>query len=90
MPTLSSELRNKLERACIAARSLAVWATAAEALPERFRQAALAAARLLEPKTQRVTLSSGTLKTADDVAAWLADTEAELLEKIKKGPVVVG
>jgi hypothetical protein len=73
----------------LAARSLAVWATAADALPERFRQAALAAARLLEPKTQRVILSSGTLKTPEDVATWLAETEAELLEKIKKGPVVI-
>lgn len=74
----------------LAARSLVVWATAADALPERFRQAALAAARLLEPKTQRVSLSSGTLKTPTDVKAWLAETEAELLGKIKKGPVVVG
>jgi hypothetical protein len=73
----------------LAAHSLAVWATAADALPERFRQVALAAARLLEPKTQRVSLSSGTLKTPEDVAGWLAETEAELLEKIKKGPVVI-
>ena len=34
-------------------------------------------------------LSSGTLKTPEDVATWLAETEAELLEKIKKGPVVI-
>jgi len=73
----------------LSARSLAVWATAADALPERFRQAALAAARLLEPKAQSVHLNSGMLKTADDVATWLAETEAELLEKIKKGPVVI-
>jgi len=71
-------------------RSLPVWAATADALPERFRQVALSAARLLEPKTQSVSLSSGTLKTPADVAEWLAETEAELLEKIKKGPVVVG
>jgi hypothetical protein len=74
----------------LSARSLAAWATAADALPERFRQVALAAARLLEPKTQRVSLTSGTLKTPEDVTAWLGETESELLEKIKKGPVVVG
>jgi len=73
----------------LSARSLAVWATAADALPERFRQAALAAARLLEPKTQRVSLSSSTLKSPDDVTAWLETTKAELLEKIKKGPVII-
>jgi hypothetical protein len=74
----------------LSARSLAAWATAADALPERFRQVALAAARLLEPKTQRVSLTSGTLKTPEDVTAWLGETEAQLLDKIKKGPVVVG
>lgn len=73
----------------LSARSLPVWETTADALPERFRQAALAAARLLEPKTQRVSLSSGTLKTPDDVKKWLAETEKELLEKIQKGPVVI-
>src|SRR5262249_27055799 len=51
----------------LSTRSLAGWATTVDALPERFRQVALAAARLLEPKTQRVTLSSGTLKTPEDV-----------------------
>lgn len=75
--------------AALSTRSLPVWAATADALPERFRQAALAVARLLEPKTQRVSLSSGTLKTPEDVKAWLAETEAELLEKIKKGPVVI-
>jgi hypothetical protein len=74
----------------LSARSLSVWAATADALPERFRQAALAAAQLLEPKAQSVRFKSGTLKTADEVKAWLAGTEAELLEKIKKGPVVVG
>jgi hypothetical protein len=71
-------------------RSLSVWATTADALPERFRHAALAAARLLEPKTQRVSVSSGTLKTPADVKTWLAETEAKLIEELRKGPVVIG
>jgi hypothetical protein len=74
----------------LSARSLAAWATTADALPERFRQVAPTAARLLEPKTQRVSLTSGTLKTPENVTAWSGKTESELLEKIKKGPVVVG
>jgi hypothetical protein len=37
----------------LSARSLAAWATTADVLPVRFRQVALAAARLLEPKMQR-------------------------------------
>src|SRR5439155_1813940 len=70
--------------------SLPEWSATADALPERFRHVALAAARLLEPKTQRVSLTSGTLKTREDVKAWVAETEAELLDKIQKGPVVIG
>ena len=73
----------------LSARSLPVWITTADALPERFRQVALAAARLLEPKTQRVSLTSGTLKTPADVTAWLAETEAELLAKLKDGPIII-
>ena len=76
--------------AALSERSLPVWAATADALPERFRQAALAAAKLLEPKTQRVRLTSGTLKTPEDVKAWLAEAEADLLGKLKKGPVVIG
>ncbi len=71
-------------------RSLPVWSATADALPERFRQAALAAAKLLEPKTQSVKLTSGTLKTPEDVKAWLGETETELLGKLEKGPVVIG
>jgi hypothetical protein len=75
--------------AALSERSLPVWATTADALPERFRQAALAAARLLEPKTQSVKLTSGTLKTTEDVRDWLKGTEKELLEKVKKGPIII-
>ena len=70
-------------------RSLPVWAAMADALPERFRQAALAAAKLLEPKTQSVKLTSGTLKTPEDVKAWVGDTETELLAKLRQGPIVI-
>jgi len=49
----------------------------------------MAAAKLLEPKTQRVHLSSGTLKTEQDAKDWLANTEKDLLAKLKTGPVVI-
>lgn len=65
------------------------WRVRTTALPEQFRQALLAAAKLLEPKTQQVRLSSPTLKTAEEVKKWIAEKEKELLAQIKKGPVVV-
>jgi len=65
------------------------WKTKADALIQQFARAAMAAAKLLEPKTQRVHLTSGTLKTEQEVKAWLAGTEKDLLAKLKNGPVVI-
>ena len=66
------------------------WNDKTAALTARFQNAAHRAAKLLEPKTQYVTLRSGTLRTEADVKAWLAAQEKPLLEKLKEGPVVVG
>jgi hypothetical protein len=68
---------------------LPIWKTRTSALPQQFASAALAAARLLEPKTQRVHLSSATLKTEQDVKTWLAAMEKDLVAKIKEGPIVI-
>jgi len=75
--------------AALKERALPVWSAMADALPERFRQAALAAAKMLEPKIQRVKVTSGTLKSPDDVKAWLARTETDLLAKLQRGPIVI-
>ena len=66
------------------------WNDKAAALTARFQNAARNAAKLLEPKTQYVTLKSDTLRTEADVKAWLAEQEKTLLAELKKGPVVVG
>lgn len=68
---------------------LPAWKTRTDALPQQFARAAMAAAKLLEPKTQSVHLTSGTLKTEQEVNAWLAGTEKNLLEKLKNGPIVI-
>ena len=68
---------------------LPAWKTKTDALVQQFARAAIAAARLLEPKTQRVHLSSSTLKTERDVKDWLAATEKDLLAKLEKGPIVI-
>ncbi|MFP4106352.1 MAG: BREX system P-loop protein BrxC [Phycisphaerae bacterium] len=79
-----ADLVRSLERTALPA-----WKTRTDALPQQFARAALAAAKLLEPATQHMRLSSGTLKTEQDVKDWLAGTEKELLAKIKNGPVVI-
>jgi len=68
---------------------LDAWQTLSDALPERFARAAVAAARAREPKMQTVRLTSGTLKTEEDVKSWVAETEAKLVGRLKDGPVVV-
>ncbi len=68
---------------------LPAWKTRTDALAQQFARAAIAAAKLLEPKTQHVHLASSTLKTEQEVKDWLAGAEKDLLAKIKKGPVVI-
>ncbi len=65
------------------------WKTKIDALPQQFSNAVLAAAILLEPETQTVKLTSGTLKTEDDVRNWIVDVEENLLDKIQDGPIVI-
>ena len=69
--------------------SLDDWRTRAAALPQLFASARSLADKLVEPKTRHVKLASGTLRTADDVRAWARETEQELVEQVKQGPVVV-
>ena len=65
------------------------WKTKIDALPQQFSNAAFAAAMLLEPETQTVKLTSGTLKTETDDTNWIERTERELLEKLEDGPIVI-
>ena len=69
---------------------VASWNDKTAALTARFQNAARKAAKLLEPKTQYVTLTSGLLRTEAEVEAWLGEQEATLLAELEKGPVVVG
>ena len=69
--------------------SLETWRDRTAALPGRFAAARLAAARLLEPEATKVSLPSRTLRSGDDVTAWLEEAESLLRDQVKNGPVVV-
>ncbi|MEW6366713.1 MAG: BREX system P-loop protein BrxC [Acidobacteriota bacterium] len=69
--------------------SLGSWKMRTSALPQQFIDAALAAAKSLEPKTQRVHLTSGTLKTPAEVKDWVTNIERDLLDKVADGPIVI-
>ncbi|MDE0507457.1 MAG: BREX system P-loop protein BrxC [Gammaproteobacteria bacterium] len=69
--------------------SLDAWRTRTAALPQLFADARIQADKLIEPKTHHVKLASTTLRTPEDVEAWVVKTEQELLEQLKQGPIVV-
>ena len=69
--------------------SLDAWRTRTAALPQLFAEARIQADKLVEPKTRHVKLGSATLRTPEEVKAWVAKTEQELLEHLAQGPIVV-
>ena len=69
--------------------SLDAWRTRTAALPQLFAEARIQADKLVEPKTRHVKLDSATLRTTEDVKAWVTKTERELIEQLKQGPIVV-
>ena len=69
--------------------SLDVWRTKTAALSQLFAEARILADKLVEPKTHHIKLSSTTLRTPEEVKIWVSETEQELLEQLKKGPIVV-
>lgn len=66
------------------------WRDKTDALSGRFTKAAAEAARMIEPKTQTVHLTSSTLHTKEDVESWIEEQKKELLQKVENGPVVIG
>jgi hypothetical protein len=69
--------------------SLDAWRTRTAALPQLFADARIQADKLVEPKTHHVKPGSATLRTPEEVKAWIEKTEQELLEQIKHGPVFI-
>lgn len=69
---------------------LAIWKTKINALAQQFSNAALAAARLLEPEAQAFKLSKTTLHTEEDLDAWWIENRKQILKKLKGGPVIIG
>ena len=69
--------------------SIDEWKTLADAMPQRFNNAMLAAAKALEPRAVRATLPSATIRNKDEMEAWLSKARDEISTKLKKGPVVI-
>lgn len=71
------------------ARPLKEWQTLCDAIPQRFAKALNAASKQLEPKAVWVQLPKATLKTEQELDAWLATARKALVNQLKEGPVIV-
>ena len=69
--------------------SFDAWRTRTAALPQLFADARVQADKIVEPKTHHVKLDSATLRSPEEVKAWVAKTEQDLLDHLKQGPIVV-
>jgi hypothetical protein len=65
------------------------WQDRIDALPARVDTLLAAAAKLLEPKAQRVTLPAATLQNEADLDAWLTESRKTVATALKKGPVLL-
>ena len=70
--------------------SLDSWRTRTLSLPQLFAHARAAADKLIEPTIRHVKLEGATLRTPEDVAAWIDRTNRDLLNQVKQGPIAIG
>ena len=70
--------------------SLHGWRTGTAALPQQFADARAEADRLIEPRIRHIRLPATTLRTSEDVKAWIEKTEEDLLNHLEKGPISLG
>lgn len=75
--------------ASLSCRDLDGWKNDTKALPGRFHNARLEAAKLAEPEVRQADLPEGTVRTKEDVEKWLNAARDALLSQIVLGPVVV-
>ena len=88
-PEIAAEVKRSELQAALDQRSLASWAELTDSLPARFQKARTAVARILEPTTQPVKLSSAVLKDEAALDIWWADQRQALLAKIQDGPIQI-
>ncbi len=69
--------------------SLSKFTALVDALPSRFYNVAVGAAKLCEPKIQFVNVPRCTLKTAKEIDAWAEEVKDRLKTALAKGPVSV-
>lgn len=59
------------------------------ALPARFDNIAMDAAELMEPQAQFIQVPRRTLKTEDEIDAWVDEVKQQLMAALDQGPIVI-
>lgn len=73
----------------LATKPLSGIRTEIAALPALVAQAIEQAARKLEPKVRAITIEKTTLRSEDDVNAWVERQKTKLIEAVKQGPILI-
>ncbi len=69
--------------------NLSTFADRIAAISSRFDKVAANAAKLLEPATQFIQVPRSTLKTEDEIDAWVEDVKQQLKDALQQGPIVI-
>ena len=88
-PTKPSLSTDEALLAHVEAHPLTAVQTEIDAVAGRLQQAIERAAQRLEPRVQTVSVERITLRTKEDVNAWLEKTKVRLMEAIGRGPILV-
>jgi hypothetical protein len=73
----------------VESRPLSTHQTEIDAVAGRLQHAIEQAAKKLEPQVQPVAVERVTLRTENDVHAWLERTKVQLVDAVRRGPVLV-
>lgn len=69
--------------------ALSMFADRVAAMPARFDNVASGAAELCEPQAQFIQVPRRTLKTDEEIDAWVDDVKQQLKAALQAGPVVI-
>lgn len=84
------EVQNTVEvLSTLDACALSMFIDRVAAMPSRFDNVAAGAAELCEPKAQFIQVPRRTLKTDEEIDAWLEDVKQQLKTALPNGPIVI-
>lgn len=69
--------------------TLSMFADRVAAMPARFENVASAVAEFCEPKAQFIQVPRRTLKTVDEIDAWVVEVKEQLKTALQNGPIVI-